>query len=264
MENEPSPPRRSPSPISFKERLRRARKERGRARESDEDEPEDEPLEDEGATVLHKLYGRRVTFHPGNIAKKSGKRICLQEADALRIAEEAGLPVPHVHHVEMTADGKNHISMDYIEGQVLSEVWPTYSEVQKRAIIQQLLYFTYNAPACQDEQGFNEYLMGALMPQVSGPIRRAFEKRWRRTDHRVVFTHSDVAPRNIIVRDDKVVGLIDWEDAGWYPEYWEYVKFFQRSSTADADWKDAADEIFPQAYPDELVDYIALSKWLAP
>lgn len=242
---------------------------------------------------MHKLYGRRVTFHPGNIAKKSGKRICLQEADALRIAEEAGLPVPHVHHVETTADGKNHISMDYIEGQVLSEVWPTYSEVQKRAIIQQLreifttmrsvpapdryigacggneirdtrLYFTYNAPACQDKQGFNEYLMGALMPQVSGPIRRAFEKRWRRTDHRVVFTHGDVAPRNIIVRDDKVVGLIDWEDAGWYPEYWEYVKFFQRSSTADADWKDAADEIFPQAYPDELVDYIALSKWLAP
>lgn len=38
-----------------------------------------------------------------------------------------------------------------------------------------------------------------------------------------VFTHGDLNPCNIIVRDGKVVGIIDWEFAGWYPHYWEYT-----------------------------------------
>ena len=66
-----------------------------------------------------------------------------------------------------------------------------------------------------------------------------------RGGHRIVFTHGDLAPRNITVQDGKIVGVVYWEDAGWYPEYWEYVKFFQRSSTSEGDWRDYADEIFP-------------------
>ncbi|KAK7428054.1 hypothetical protein QQZ08_005486 [Neonectria magnoliae] len=38
------------------------------------------------------------------------------------------------------------------------------------------------------------------------------------------FTHSDLAPRNIIVRRGRVVAIIDWAFAGWYPEYWEFTK----------------------------------------
>jgi hypothetical protein len=26
------------------------------------------------------------------------------------------------------------------------------------------------------------------------------------------------------VRDRKIVAVIDWQFAGWYPEYWEYTK----------------------------------------
>lgn len=43
-----------------------------------------------------------------------------------------------------------------------------------------------------------------------------------------MFTHGDLSPRNIIVLNDKIVGIVDWEEAGWFPEYWEYVKFFLR------------------------------------
>ncbi|RMZ80305.1 hypothetical protein DV738_g2804, partial [Chaetothyriales sp. CBS 135597] len=38
-----------------------------------------------------------------------------------------------------------------------------------------------------------------------------------------VFTHCDLNPSNILVRDGKVVGIIDWEFSGWYPPYWEYT-----------------------------------------
>ncbi len=38
-----------------------------------------------------------------------------------------------------------------------------------------------------------------------------------------VFTHGDLSSLNILVRGDKIVGIIDWERAGWYPSYWEYT-----------------------------------------
>jgi len=37
------------------------------------------------------------------------------------------------------------------------------------------------------------------------------------------FTHGDLNPFNILVREGKVVGIIDWEFSGWYPRYWEYT-----------------------------------------
>lgn len=62
-----------------------------------------------------------------------------------------------------------------------------------------------------------------------------------------------------MVKDCKIVAVVDWEDGGWYPEYWEYVKFFQRS--ADNDWRQHAQYMFPELYHDELDDLVALSQW---
>jgi aminoglycoside phosphotransferase len=43
--------------------------------------------------------------------------------------------------------------------------------------------------------------------------------------HDIVFTHADLNPRNILVDENmKICGIVDWECAGWYPEYWEYTK----------------------------------------
>ncbi len=44
--------------------------------------------------------------------------------------------------------------------------------------------------------------------------------------HKIVFTHADLRPANIIVKNGHIVGIIDWEMAGWYPEYWEFAKAF--------------------------------------
>lgn len=38
-----------------------------------------------------------------------------------------------------------------------------------------------------------------------------------------VFTHGDVSLSNILVKEGKVVGIVDWEMSGWYPRYWEYT-----------------------------------------
>ncbi|KAH8725719.1 hypothetical protein GQ44DRAFT_726809 [Phaeosphaeriaceae sp. PMI808] len=61
-----------------------------------------------------------------------------------------------------------------------------------------------------------------------------------------MFTHGDLHQGNIMVKDGKITGLIDLELAGWYPEYWDYVKFCY-SSGAHRDWMNYAKDIFSQS-----------------
>lgn len=42
-------------------------------------------------------------------------------------------------------------------------------------------------------------------------------------EHGIVFTHGDLALHNVLVHDGHISGFIDWESAGWYPEYWEFT-----------------------------------------
>ncbi|KAK3305121.1 uncharacterized protein B0T15DRAFT_484840 [Chaetomium strumarium] len=41
--------------------------------------------------------------------------------------------------------------------------------------------------------------------------------------HTIVFSHGDFYMHKILVHEGHVSGLIDWETAGWYPEYWEFT-----------------------------------------
>jgi thiamine kinase-like enzyme len=43
----------------------------------------------------------------------------------------------------------------------------------------------------------------------------------------ITLTHADLHRGNIIVSSTvppRVVAIIDWGQAGWYPDYWEYCK----------------------------------------
>lgn len=43
----------------------------------------------------------------------------------------------------------------------------------------------------------------------------------------ITFTHGDLHRSNILVSLEdpaQVVAIVDWEQSGWYPEYWEYCK----------------------------------------
>lgn len=245
-----------------------------------------------GVSIIFKGPGRgnRVELHHDTVAVKRGVGVNVGEAEALRIAGAAGLPVPRVHAVAEFGNDK-HIRMDFIPGQTLEQLWKGMDAREKGDIARQLrdivvairsvpppaqtigacdgtgirdsrAYSTYNGPVCADERAFNDYLISGLNWKTPPAVRDAFAAKLR-TTHRIVFSHCDLAPRNIIVRDGKVVALIDWSEAGWYPEYWEYVKFFQRNDPGDDFWCYAA-EIFPQLYQDELVDYIALLTWQVP
>ena len=70
--------------------------------------------------------------------------------------------------------------------------------------------------------------------------------------HEPVFSHSDLQRKNILVRPAQAqaslackrfeVAVIDWEEAGWYPSYWEYSAVFVAFEWSD-DWPKRLEQI---------------------
>ncbi|KAK4692639.1 hypothetical protein P7C71_g4604, partial [Lecanoromycetidae sp. Uapishka_2] len=188
---------------------------------------------------------------------KTGDGIRMAEATTMHfIKEKTSVPVPKVLDSYVDTDtGHVCIIMEYIDGKPLDEEWDSYSDLQKRSVESQLKqYFdeirqipgtfvgSIDGSNCNDQLFDND-------PTLSGPfdseaafqtgliaaIKERGSQTW--TDvvirfieampaHKIVFAHNDIAPRNILVRDAKVVGIVDWEFSGFYPEYWDYVKAF--------------------------------------
>ncbi|KAH9217382.1 hypothetical protein DL95DRAFT_295397, partial [Leptodontidium sp. 2 PMI_412] len=74
-----------------------------------------------------------------------------------------------------------------------------------------------------------------------------------RIDHEIVFTHADFTPRNMIVKDGRVVALLDWEYSGWYLEYWEFVKTF-KGADHRCTWYNYVEAIFPVCHETEYIN----------
>ncbi|KAJ5715183.1 Aminoglycoside phosphotransferase [Penicillium malachiteum] len=66
----------------------------------------------------------------------------------------------------------------------------------------------------------------------------------------LIFTHGDLSSLNILVRGDDIVGIIDWETAGWYPSYWEYTSAHQ-VNPQNSFWVHEIEK-FLQPMPEEL------------
>ena len=62
------------------------------------------------------------------------------------------------------------------------------------------------------------------------------------------FTHGDLNSMNILVKGDNIVGIIDWDTAGWYPEYWEYTTAYNVNPYNEF-WKDEIGK-FLMNYPE--------------
>lgn len=119
----------------------------------------------------------------------------------------------------------------------------------------------YKGGPFHTEDQFNEFLRSDLISVAPKIYRTALEANMRNT-HAIVLSHGDINPRNIIVNNCQIMAIIDWEYAGWYPEYWDFVKFFNALDPS-LDWSDYASGIFPETYPQELLTDKFLGSFLA-
>ncbi|KAF3922394.1 hypothetical protein AA313_de0203590 [Arthrobotrys entomopaga] len=72
-----------------------------------------------------------------------------------------------------------------------------------------------------------EYLLGYVACARPREVYETLHSQLtRRKDVGIVFTHSDLTPRNVLVDKDtgKITGIVDWDSAGWCVDWWEGVK----------------------------------------
>jgi hypothetical protein len=80
----------------------------------------------------------------------------------------------------------------------------------------------------ESESEFNDYLLSTASDH-SFASRELFEeklsfaRKMQSLRHAIVYTHGDLEHHNIMVYNGHLSGFIDWESAGWYPEYWEFT-----------------------------------------
>ncbi|KAJ3769863.1 kinase-like domain-containing protein [Lentinula raphanica] len=122
----------------------------------------------------------------------------------------------------------------------------------------------------ENERVFNDFRISRYTSQAYAevPIVRERLARIRRempNDHDIVFTHGDISLRNILINaegdgpDDevKIVALLDWEQAGWRPAYWEKAKMlFIASPTTD--WHAAVKSWIVEGYEKEWAREVEL------
>ncbi|OAG45446.1 hypothetical protein AYO21_00080 [Fonsecaea monophora] len=106
------------------------------------------------------------------------------------------------------------------------------------------------------------------LEDISETVRGGLSYIWRTKDEKVieeklqkleddfprggpyVLTHGDLALCNIMVKDDKIIAIIDWEKSGYFP--WWAEKYFSRSWTLD-DQRELFEGVWERVAP-ELAD----------
>lgn len=64
------------------------------------------------------------------------------------------------------------------------------------------------------------------------------------TEGQVYLTHGDLLPHNILVDGSTITAILDWETAGYYPEFWEYCRMHDPGWMTPA-WGRVLARIFP-------------------
>lgn len=108
------------------------------------------------------------------------------------------------------------------------------------------------------EADFNKYLSHFFWEDIR---KRATKSHG--IPHDIVFTHGDLNPRNILAENGKITGIVDWENAGWFPEYWEYTKAHYTVRSVIRWLADVVDVVF-EGYREELYVENLLSDLLGP
>jgi aminoglycoside phosphotransferase len=83
-------------------------------------------------------------------------------------------------------------------------------------------------------------------------------KKIQQRSHRITFTHGDFKAHNILVDEEgHLSGFLDWECAGWHPEYWEFTTAMRFGK--DSWWFQAASWMGGDQYLEELASDVALN-----
>ncbi|KAF4462113.1 phosphotransferase enzyme family [Fusarium albosuccineum] len=209
-----------------------------------------------------------------------------------KIFPNGEVPVPEVFGWRIY-DGRVFLYMSLVSGQTLREAWPSLTaddksslQIRLKEIVASLRRLTQSpeiigkphraleGPLSTIKE-FNDWLFGIATRQNPEP-----GKEIQGLDHpdmyrdllpdtgNIYFTHGDITLGNVIVSGAPgsytITGIIDWEQAGWYPEYWEYCKLLL-GVELDHEWRteEWGDKI-TRPFEDTFFAVAEYSLWCCP
>ncbi|EFW20440.1 conserved hypothetical protein [Coccidioides posadasii str. Silveira] len=171
-----------------------------------------------------------VSFNQLGLLVKFGQCVSVVEVQciwAIRKLFGDRVPVPELYGWRVEGDVV-FIYMQKIQGALLHDKWGSFSDADKTAVCAQL----YGMISSLRE----------LRQDPAHPFIVAIK-----------FTHADLHRHNIIVSKTlppQIVAIIDWEQAGWYPEYWAWCKACY-TSDYEGEWRLRYMPMFLIPYHDE-------------
>jgi len=173
------------------------------------------------------------------------------------VRESTAIPVPAIRRF-LNMGGRKGFIMDYIQGETVSDIWSTLGLFQRaclvwtvRRYVRQLRHvlvpgttrseqfpgpigrepqLCYGPMFSSDWGGgpFTSYddLTSWFMHKLD--VNRNVKKSPQGSisfdsSFPLVLTHLDLSPRNVIIDDNSQIWLIDWEHAGFYPQWFEHT-----------------------------------------
>lgn len=194
--------------------------------------------------------------------------VALSEAENMRfVREHTSVRLPRLYGTYEAGDGRSYLVMEHIFGDPVDVAWPMLSPEQKHGVAAQLKGYFDELRTLPSENYIGSLQRGPLIcDMLRGPNAGPFASeadfndalvkyfdfetnnndfKYAKRDyhvviikgmlndrHEIVFSHGDVGKRNIMIHEGQVSAIIDWEYAGFYPEYWEYAIAF-----SDLSWK---------------------------
>ncbi|KNG47858.1 phosphotransferase enzyme family protein [Stemphylium lycopersici] len=204
--------------------------------------------------------GSRLARKSPTMCVKYGTHASLIKAkNMLYVTENTSIPVPKLFAAyaygpidrevgDFGSVYNTHIFMEHMEGEDLRISWEKHTTSEKQTTITDLKSYVEELRALQapgyigpagpfkSQAELNTTIANAYIAKSKGQAGPYIRGMLDAHKHGIVFTHGDLRPDNIIVKDGRITGIIDWEMSGWYPDYWEFAKAFYVEHFAN-DWK---------------------------
>lgn len=206
------------------------------------------------------LYGVfQNSSRPGG-ARVSPRRLvkwpCKQsELEALLyVAAKTTVPASKVYRTYQY-HGELAIEMEYFRGcKTVQDAWHELSDQEKERAAEQVARYieqlralqppdkqkvsSTNGGRCRDIRvgtvklfgpfddisSFHRFIRGGIPIETAGTVFGDKVAEIHQRKYSIRFTHGDLASLNILMRNGRIAAIVDWECAGWYPEYWEFTK----------------------------------------
>jgi len=193
------------------------------------------------------------------------------------VALRTEIPVPRIYGEWLSPNRRHHFLLQQkIPGTTLGAAWPRLSKPDKLRLARQVdammarlgrfedtrmqtiaeTRLPNNAfvPHPADPPGLpylsgrwrtdaaifdNEFLPALSRAGVTAPLIRVLRRTMPPCDTDFVFTHGDLYVGNVMVDPVrvKVTGIIDWESAGFWPEWFQYARITYGVNRDDVEWK---------------------------